>query len=173
LIAAFAGPGEGLSRATEAMAPYPWHLTFLADLMVRRLQDLDPEASKVVMTAAKLHPISWRRSLRIEIEDAAGHSRVAAGYLLEHVGDQSDVRRLRTANFRRSAGAVDFGRTWHEHSRRMSCRRPWSNFEAVGESDPRSIIPPVLYPTGIPADAIICRVPETRSLMPWPDLTRA
>jgi len=95
------------------LAPFPWHLTLLADLIVRRLQDLTPEASKAVMSAAKLHPTSWRRSLRIEIEDTAGHSRFAAGYLLEHVGDKSDVRRLRTLAkaFKRSPGAVDLGRT--------------------------------------------------------------
>ena len=61
LIAAFAGPRDELSRATEALAPYPWHLTLLADLMVRRLARPSPEASKVVMTAAKLTRSSWRR----------------------------------------------------------------------------------------------------------------
>jgi DNA-binding SARP family transcriptional activator len=88
--------GDALDEAVEGTGnASPWHLTYLAELLVVRLEELSPAGSLAVKHAAELHPERWRRVLREQVEGHAGPSVVEAARLLEAVGDQSDIKRLR------------------------------------------------------------------------------
>ena len=62
------GP-EALSQAVLTIGPsYPWHLTFLADVLAPRLSSISAEALLVVAKATKLHPERWRADLRVTLK---------------------------------------------------------------------------------------------------------
>jgi DNA-binding SARP family transcriptional activator len=114
VLRAYAESPEELSKAiTSIGAEYPWHLTFFADLLVQRTDVLTVPALTVVEGAMATHPRKWRHELRAQLQASSGQSRLRTGRLLESVGDESDIRRLRDAGreMRRVAGATDLGRS--------------------------------------------------------------
>ena len=89
------GPDD-LNEAILTIGPsYPWHLTFLADLLAPRLSSISEEALRVVESAAKLHPDRWRTDLRQTMAEDDRQAGLAAAGILEEIGDRSDIVRLR------------------------------------------------------------------------------
>ncbi len=102
------GIGEGPAQLDAALARVspeaPWHLTYVADLLVPRLSTMNDDSRDSVSTAANLHPSRWRFALRQFLDDGAGPHLVAAR-LLEEIGERQDVARLRRiARANRRAG---------------------------------------------------------------------
>jgi ATP/maltotriose-dependent transcriptional regulator MalT/DNA-binding SARP family transcriptional activator len=74
----------------------PWNVTFVADLLGRRLDKLSEGAIAVVRDAAQLHPGRWRFVLREIIDGPTGASGVTVARILESIGERTDIRRLRS-----------------------------------------------------------------------------
>ncbi len=113
LLLAYGAANEELSVAIVGIGTRsPWHLTYLADLLVRRTSDVNPQALDAIQRAMQLHPRKWRHALRLQLDASTGPSRLVTGRLLESVGDQSDIRRLRAAgkSMKRVSGAPELGR---------------------------------------------------------------
>ncbi|MBI3747856.1 MAG: hypothetical protein HY262_03270 [Chloroflexi bacterium] len=91
----------------------PWNVTFVADLIGRRLDDLDDAAYETVVAAARLHPGRWRFVLRQLVTDPATTGPLNAARLLEAIGERPDIRRLRSyaRSHRKLPGASALGRT--------------------------------------------------------------
>jgi len=115
LLEALAGDNPSAWSETVAMVggSAPWHLTFLAELVIDRLMALDHRALGVAGRAAETHPVRWRHALRRYIDIGGGRSRLEAGRLLETIGEREDVARLRglARGSRRSSPDADLGRT--------------------------------------------------------------
>jgi DNA-binding SARP family transcriptional activator len=113
LLAALLAAPDELSRQTVVIgAIAPWHLTYLAEALIPRLAELTPEAAAHIRAAASLHPDRWRSALRDALEGGAHEGNLAAGRLLESIGEKSDIARLRRlarSSKRRYEGA-DLGR---------------------------------------------------------------
>jgi DNA-binding SARP family transcriptional activator len=90
----------------------PWHLTFLAEDLVPHLPRLDSEAVALVHEAALRHPERWRTALRQVLEQDGRVLNVQAAQLLEAIGEQSDIARLRrlARSARRKPDANSIGR---------------------------------------------------------------
>ena len=86
-------------------------LTFVADILVERLDALDDEAVEAVHAAARMHPRRWRVALRRMI-DQRGPSAIVGARVLEVIGQKPDVRRLRTLahEVRRRPDTAQLGR---------------------------------------------------------------
>lgn len=113
LLVAYGASGDELSIAVGSIGPRsPWHLTYLADLLVRRTNDVNAPALEAIQTAMRMHPRRWQHALRLELDASTGPARLGTGRLLESIGDQSDIRRLRAAgrSMRRLPGAAELGR---------------------------------------------------------------
>jgi DNA-binding SARP family transcriptional activator len=113
LLRAYSSSAEDLSTVVTSIgAEYPWHLTFFADLLVQRTDVLTTTALVVVQRTMTLYPGKWRHELRTQLERSSGQFRLRTGRLLESVGDETDIRRLRDAgrDLRRLAGASELGR---------------------------------------------------------------
>jgi ATP/maltotriose-dependent transcriptional regulator MalT/DNA-binding SARP family transcriptional activator len=91
---------------------YPWHLTFLADLVAGRMDRLSDTALASVSRAARAHPKRWRFALRAQVDAAQIGEGMGAARLLETIGERSDVRLLRSyaRRQRRISGASLLGR---------------------------------------------------------------
>jgi DNA-binding SARP family transcriptional activator len=97
LLGAVAGSPKELNVAIRSIgAASPWNVTFIADLVCRRLDDLEGPALQAVEHSAQLHPGRWRFVLRDHIESARSGQGLTAARVLEPIGDHSDVQRLRT-----------------------------------------------------------------------------
>ena len=112
LIATLAG-GRSLNAAVVAEGRVaPWNLTYLADLIVPRLNVLGADGLAVVDSVAASHPQRWRSDLRryLEVNGTTVSSEPAR--LLERVGDRSDVALLRklARTKRRSGPDANLGR---------------------------------------------------------------
>ena len=68
-----AEPGHPYDRPS-----YPWHLTFLADLLATRLASVSSEAQEVVAHAARLHPERWRTACVKRSREMDGPAAAAA-----------------------------------------------------------------------------------------------
>jgi LuxR family maltose regulon positive regulatory protein len=90
----------------------PWNVTFLADLVCRRLDDIDESAFVGIRNAASLHPGRWRFVLRDRIAVSLTGEGLTAARLLESIGDRTDIARLRAyaRRQRRLPGATNLGR---------------------------------------------------------------
>ena len=65
LLIAYSKSGTEFGATITAIAQAsPWNVTFVADLISRRLDEFDNEVLKAVETAAHLHPGRWRFVLR-------------------------------------------------------------------------------------------------------------
>jgi DNA-binding SARP family transcriptional activator len=106
--------GDDPSAAIVAIGTTaPWHVTWLADLVCRRIDELDSQALSVIGIASRLHPGRWRYVLRERLVGAKVGEGLTAARLLESIGEQSDVLRLRTfaRHHRKSPGASALGRS--------------------------------------------------------------
>jgi ATP/maltotriose-dependent transcriptional regulator MalT len=90
----------------------PWNLTFVADLIGRRLDEFDEPTLGVIAGAARTHPGRWRFVLREQLATSASGRALNAAHLLEAIGDRSDIKRLRAyaRRQRRLPGASSLGR---------------------------------------------------------------
>ncbi len=90
----------------------PWNVTYVADLVGRRLDELDEATVSVIESATRLHPGRWRFVLRDQIGKARAGEGLIAARLLEPIGDRSDVLRLRQYSRRqqRIPGVSHLGR---------------------------------------------------------------
>jgi DNA-binding SARP family transcriptional activator len=90
----------------------PWNLTYLADVIVGRLDHLDDRALTAVARATEQHPHRWRFVLRPTVNLAGAGDGLRAARLLEEIGERSDIRLLRTfaRRQRKLAGASAVGR---------------------------------------------------------------
>jgi DNA-binding SARP family transcriptional activator len=90
----------------------PWNLTFVADLVSRRLDELEEGVLIVIEAASRRHPGRWRFVLRNHLAAAPLGEGLTAARLLEPIGDRSDVPRLRAyaRRQRKLPGASVLGR---------------------------------------------------------------
>jgi DNA-binding SARP family transcriptional activator len=112
LLVSHASAAEAFNRTVAAVGrTAPWNVTFVADLIVDRLDDLGDEAWDAVVSAATRHPARWRSVLRRKTEDP-GEVSARAASLLDRIGDKADIGRLRelARRHRRSPVASDLGR---------------------------------------------------------------
>ncbi len=94
-------------------ASSPWNVTYVADLVCRRLDDLDEQTvQRPGIRSLILHPGRWRFALRRAVDGAESGSGLPAARLLEGIGDRSDIARLRgfAKRQRKLRGASGFGR---------------------------------------------------------------
>ena len=113
LLRAFGATPEEMSESIIAVGQAsPWNVTYLAELVCARLDDLKPEAIEVVEAAARLHEGRWRFVLRQEVDAGSIGQGLRAARLLETIGERSDIRRLRAfaRRQRRMPGAASIGR---------------------------------------------------------------
>lgn len=113
LIRGFLGNSREMSVAIRSVgAEAPWNVTFVADLVAQRLDELEPAAVELVEEAVRLHPDRWLFVLREAINLAGPNEGVTAARLMEMVGTKSDVLRLRefSRRHRRAVGASGLGR---------------------------------------------------------------
>lgn len=95
LLRALTGDESGLNRVVVLLGKEsPQTLTFEAELLAQQLDRLDNKAKEAVLAAAALHPGRWRPALRFEV-DRRSSSAFASALLLEEIGEQADIRRLR------------------------------------------------------------------------------
>jgi DNA-binding SARP family transcriptional activator len=73
----------------------PWHLSYLADLISPRLGGLSHVSRAAVEKAAHTHPERWRTDLRRVLDSERREGRALVARLLEEIGEDEDVRRLR------------------------------------------------------------------------------
>ncbi len=114
LLAGVVGGADALGQAVRTIGPaYPWHLTYIADLLAPRLEVLSGPAREVISRAARMHPERWRTGLRETLTMDTGATNLAAARLLEEIGDESDISRLRqlAKSGRRSREAATLGRS--------------------------------------------------------------
>jgi LuxR family maltose regulon positive regulatory protein len=90
----------------------PWNLTYLADILVQRLDVLNDDGLAGITRAAALHPRRWRFVLRSHVSSSAPGAGLAAARMLEAIGERADIRLLRSyaRNQRRMSGASTVGR---------------------------------------------------------------
>jgi LuxR family transcriptional regulator, maltose regulon positive regulatory protein len=113
LLKASLAKGDEFAAAIRSIGPEsPWSITYVADLIARRLDDLDDVARDVVTEAARLHPARWRFVLRGLVDEADLGSGIVAARTLETIGERTDIKRLRTyaRRHRRIVGTSTLGR---------------------------------------------------------------
>src|SRR3954454_8429092 len=98
-----------------------WNITYVADLVAPHLDALSERSLSVVESTVSLHPGRWRFVLRQALSAASSGGGMTAGQLLEQIGDQSDVARLRafSRRQRKHPRASQLGRSL---SRRLAPR---------------------------------------------------
>jgi len=113
LLIAFCGSSSEFgSVITNVGAIAPWNVTHGADLVGRRLDELDGAALQTVSGIAPMHPGRWRFVLRGIVASASRGEGLAAARLLESIGEVTDVQRLReyAKRERKLPGAAGLGR---------------------------------------------------------------
>lgn len=109
LLIAFASGSETLERVLAAeLRAAPWNVTYLSDLVVNRLDELNEETAAEVRSVAQRYSSRWKVAARTALDatDApSSPSRVAR--LLEGIGDRSDVPRLRRIAKQRRRSSTD------------------------------------------------------------------
>ncbi len=141
LLVAFETSDEELSIAIASIGSRsPWHLTYLADLLARRTAALNGGAIEAIQSAMHTHPRRWRQAFRLQLDVSSGPSKLSTGRLLESVGDQSDIRRLRAAgrSMRRVPGAAELGRVL---ARRLAPRVEIGDLGRISVTVGTAIIP--------------------------------
>jgi len=87
---------ESVSVAVERAAnSSPASLALVAEVIADGLGNLSQEAAAVVAADAELRPTRWREPLRRTLADGDDASKLAAGAILDIVGERSDVSPLR------------------------------------------------------------------------------
>ena len=110
-IAAACSSSEVLrSFLRQASRRGSWALTYVAELIVGRLADLSELELSIVLEEAERRRERWRPALRACI-DASDASSLASGRILEVIGEQEDVARLRQlAHRHRGSPEANLGR---------------------------------------------------------------
>ncbi|NJD27553.1 MAG: hypothetical protein FIA92_04580 [Chloroflexi bacterium] len=75
----------------------PRVLTMGAEVVARRLPEVSVEAQRVIEAEAHRLPPRWRTAARAQLRSVSASTRLAAGQLLEQIGEPEDVPRLRDA----------------------------------------------------------------------------
>jgi DNA-binding SARP family transcriptional activator len=112
LIRASALGGNDLSDALRAIGDRsPWTVTYVADLVLPRIDELDEAGFNIVRRASTNHPARWRHDLRGHIRTGSSAS-LRAVRLLEDIGEKQDVPLLRdfARRHRRLPGSGQVGR---------------------------------------------------------------
>jgi len=81
----------------KSLSESPAVVSSLAELVLRRLPDLDTAVQAAVATEAERRPWRWRSAARLSLEAAGPSSVVPIAALLERIGEPEDVNRLREA----------------------------------------------------------------------------
>jgi LuxR family maltose regulon positive regulatory protein len=118
LLRGYCGLSAEFSGTIQAIgSTSPWNLTLVADLICRRLDELDDEVTPSLEIAVQLHPGRWRFVLRDAVERAVSSEGLRAARLLESIGEKSDIHRLRTyaRRHRKLSGASPVGRRLARH----------------------------------------------------------
>ena len=105
--------GPSLSEAVSVIGQHaPWHLTFVADALVRKIDQLTPGATAMVLGAARAHPERWRWAFRNWLDTAPMPEALAGARVLEEIGESQDIPRLRAIGrtHRRGASGAALGR---------------------------------------------------------------
>jgi DNA-binding SARP family transcriptional activator len=112
LLESFSASTEEFSAAVASTAGSLWNVTFVADLVARRLGELDDRAISTVAEAGALHPGRWRFVLRDQVAKAGSGEGLVGARLLETIGERSDIKRLRAyaRRQRRQIGTSSLGR---------------------------------------------------------------
>ena len=112
MASVLSSPGDLNATVLALGGSAPWHLTFLADLVCERLDLVNDDARTAIAQAAQMHPGRWRFVLRDRVTSARSGEGLHAARLLEAIGEQSDVLRLRAYARRqaRGRGASGLGR---------------------------------------------------------------
>ena len=112
LLIAYLGSDADFNRVVEAAGTAtPWNLTYVADLVVRRIDDLSASANDTVLTVALRYRGRWQFVLRDHL-DANPDASPRMATLLDRIGEIEDVVRLRkfARRHRRLSGATFLGR---------------------------------------------------------------
>jgi DNA-binding SARP family transcriptional activator len=113
LLVAFSGSAAEFGAVIAAVgSKSPWNVTHVADLVARRLDELDASVIPTITEAARMHPGRWRFVLREHVASSAQGKGLTGAKLLESIGEASDVQRLReyAKRQRRIPGAASLGR---------------------------------------------------------------
>jgi DNA-binding SARP family transcriptional activator len=94
LQAAQAGGGRWNHRLSATLRDKPEYATILADVVSRRLHELDADVLAELEREVRARPTPWRHALRLAVDDGQ-ESQAAAARLLDIVGSSEDVARLR------------------------------------------------------------------------------
>src|SRR4051794_12887799 len=95
-IEAAAGSSEHLTRTIrETSGISPWTLTYVADLIAKRLDLLDETAVEPLRDVVRVHPGRWRFVLRDRIAKSRSGEGLHAARLLDSIGAQPDIALLR------------------------------------------------------------------------------
>ena len=84
-------------------------LTIHASLLSSRLHQLAPATIAAIRNEARDRPLPWRASLRIQVDDKQSDARLQAAALLDVVGSEEDIPRLRSVAKAHRA-AADLGK---------------------------------------------------------------
>lgn len=107
------GASSGQVSLSDAIASLStaslWAVTYVADIVVGRLDWLNSDAFAVARAAAMTHPARWRFELRRAIDGGEEGQSHAVGRLLEDIGERQDVRRLRAIARRRKRDPLTAG----------------------------------------------------------------
>ncbi len=111
-LVAFAGrPGEAGAHLGAIADQDPAILSILAEPLFERVADLDEPVRAAIEAEARRRPERWRPVLRAGLAASDQRVRLAAGLLLDEVGDATDVVRLHQAAIRLAApGGQRLGR---------------------------------------------------------------
>jgi DNA-binding SARP family transcriptional activator len=104
------GPQE-LDRAIRTIGrAHPWQLAWISDTLLAHLDNLSSEAQDALEQSALIYSDRFREAARRALD--AGRAGFGAARLLERVGQQQDVPRLRrlAKAWRRNRGATNLGR---------------------------------------------------------------
>src|SRR5207249_3480780 len=89
LLLAYGSSDRAFGDAVESVGrTSPWNLTYVADLIVNRIDELSDAAHEAVGAAALRHPGRWRFVLRQRID--ANDTSLRAAMLLDRIGDRGD-----------------------------------------------------------------------------------
>jgi DNA-binding SARP family transcriptional activator len=110
-LKAFADEGADASRAVrQASLDGLPVLSLLAELVVRRLPELDDDAKALVSNEAAARPWRWREPVRQVLRSSSAETRLAGAQILEVIGLSDDIGRLReVAKSLRGRGSTGLG----------------------------------------------------------------
>ncbi len=113
LLRSYCSAPSEFSAVVASMLASPWNLTYIADLVAPKLDELNASALAAVAAAARMHPGRWRFVLRDQVTNASLGNGLSSARLLETIGERSDIKLLRAyaRRQRRQPGASVLGRT--------------------------------------------------------------